>query len=275
MQFSTLPIRADIAPFVSAVWHCVDLSGALVGEALRVTPHTGTVLCVHLGEPVETEFEDRRPLASLNGIQDRIRLFRPAGATRTLLILLTPRGAASLFPSIGTEIAGNGIDLGGLLGDGEIERLRRHAAAAPDEVALGEAVFAWLRRRLERMPTLRAIDGLALAAERLTLDGASVADAARSVDLSVRQLERVFAEHLGLSPKRFQRVHRLQRSLYAVLSGEGDPIDGYADQAHQIRNWRSYLGLTPGEVGRRGVSSAGAQFLDSGLPSSVAVAHYL
>ncbi len=83
-------------------------------------------------------------------------------------------------------------------------------------------------------------------------EGARVAWAAEAVGLSPRQLERLFLEHVGTSPKFYQRVMRLHAALRVLLRGPG-PAEaaaaaGYADQAHFTREARVLTGHPPGVV---------------------------
>lgn len=80
---------------------------------------------------------------------------------------------------------------------------------------------------------------------------ASVRDVAMAVRLSERQLERLFLERVGLGPKLFARVMRLQRAV-ALDSGTvtGSQAElalhaGYADESHLIRDFRALAGLSP------------------------------
>ncbi len=67
-----------------------------------------------------------------------------------------------------------------------------------------------------------------------------------------RQLERQFALHVGLSPKRFLRILRFQHVIGALR--EPAPSNwpdlavqhGFYDQAHFINDFRSFTGETPG-----------------------------
>jgi transcriptional regulator GlxA family with amidase domain len=78
-----------------------------------------------------------------------------------------------------------------------------------------------------------------------------VAAVARSLGWSRRRLERVFARDLGIGPKLFARIVRLN----AVLAGLGaeeraSAVDvalaaGYFDQAHLLRDFRMLAGRTP------------------------------
>jgi AraC-like DNA-binding protein len=78
-----------------------------------------------------------------------------------------------------------------------------------------------------------------------------VALVASEAGRSVRQIERIFEHHVGVTPKLFLRLERLNRSLnlhrqdatipWADLAFEA----GYFDQSHMIRDFRDLTGETP------------------------------
>lgn len=83
--------------------------------------------------------------------------------------------------------------------------------------------------------------------------GVPVSEVAVRLGLSPRTLERRFSSQVGLGPKQFARVHRLQRVLRAVrrsskpewcaLAAE----HGYTDQAHMIHDFQDLAGIRPSE----------------------------
>jgi AraC-like DNA-binding protein len=83
-----------------------------------------------------------------------------------------------------------------------------------------------------------------------------ISELASDVDLSVRQLERRFADEVGMSPKRFARIVRFRR----VIRRLNDPrpfrwadaaVDfGFFDQPHLIREFRAFTGRSPREYCR-------------------------
>ena len=81
-----------------------------------------------------------------------------------------------------------------------------------------------------------------------------MADVAERVGLSTRQLRRALLAEVGLGPKTFQRIGRLQRFLALARSGRADGLaelaahSGYADQPHLSREARALSGLTPVEL---------------------------
>jgi AraC-like DNA-binding protein len=80
---------------------------------------------------------------------------------------------------------------------------------------------------------------------------ASVRDVAMAVRLSERQLERLFLERVGLRPKLFARVMRLQRAVALetrTVTGSQAELAlraGYADESHLLRDFRALAGLAP------------------------------
>ena len=69
--------------------------------------------------------------------------------------------------------------------------------------------------------------------------------------LSVRGLQRMFADYVGVSPKWVMRRARLHQA--AARADSGEPVDwaalaadlGYADQAHLIRDFTITIGVSP------------------------------
>ena len=85
------------------------------------------------------------------------------------------------------------------------------------------------------------------------LDGRQSPEAlAAETGYSSRHLTRLFRERCGLSPKRLQRIVRIntaamlmQRSAGLSLTRLAQELD-YFDQAHFIHDFRAVCGVTPG-----------------------------
>ena len=83
---------------------------------------------------------------------------------------------------------------------------------------------------------------------------ARVDDLAAVAGVSARQLQRQFAVHVGLSPKRFLRVLRFQQVLAALREPSATAANwadvaaqhGFYDQAHFINDFKHFTGETPG-----------------------------
>lgn len=79
----------------------------------------------------------------------------------------------------------------------------------------------------------------------------SVDSLARKLDVSVRQLERLFKESLGTTPQAYARQVRLRMAQWLLLH-TGKPISaiasaaGFADASHMGREFRNRVGMSPG-----------------------------
>lgn len=79
----------------------------------------------------------------------------------------------------------------------------------------------------------------------------SVKELSSQIGISERQLERKFSRHAGIGPKALLRILRFQQVLKSAQAAvrpdwAGLAVDcGYFDQAHLIRDFRRYTGLSP------------------------------
>lgn len=106
-------------------------------------------------------------------------------------------------------------------------------------------------------PRMQPPSRAAVAAEAIRARS-PVDHAAATVGLSERQLERVFDDQFGLSPRLYRRILRLRGALQAAATGGNlaavAATAGYADQAHFTRDVRAFMALSPravlGHVGK-------------------------
>lgn len=79
----------------------------------------------------------------------------------------------------------------------------------------------------------------------------SVSKLAEKSGKSVRQLERIFKEQIGLSPKSFQNLNRFNHLLDLHKRNPSESWtklcyqSNYFDQSHLIRDFKAYLSVTP------------------------------
>lgn len=81
---------------------------------------------------------------------------------------------------------------------------------------------------------------------------ARIADLERSTGLSSRQLERKFAQWVGISPKTFARIIRFKRVVAAAEASPAPPDwarlaaeFNFADQPHLVREFKEFSDLSP------------------------------
>lgn len=80
--------------------------------------------------------------------------------------------------------------------------------------------------------------------------------------ISIRQLDRLFRQHLGISPKTFARIARFQTAIGLLKKDPGGTLAdvaarcGYYDQSHFVHEFRRFAGTAPKH--KRGYFPAGA-----------------
>ena len=81
------------------------------------------------------------------------------------------------------------------------------------------------------------------------LEPISIKTLATSLGLSERQFRRLSVDYFGLSPKKLQRIMRLQNALVSLLDEDQVPgEDGYYDDSHKISELKKLTGMTPNEI---------------------------
>lgn len=116
------------------------------------------------------------------------------------------------------------------------------------------ALYRWLARKIDFSGVIPPSLSQALAVMR---DAEGVDVSCGSTLLSQRQLERQFNKWLGISPKQYQRVLRVKKTLdalkmnpYAGLGGLACE-NGFSDQAHMTREFKQIAKITPRQYARR------------------------
>jgi AraC-like DNA-binding protein len=179
-------------------------------------------------------------------------LFKTAPPAEHLVLLEFEPGAARAFFSVPTRTLTDRYtrieDLWGA--EGARLRDRLLALRAPDEAR--DVLERALVDRLQRSPPTASLRLARRAVARLQNDDVQprIAELAGDLGVSSRHLRRVFTDTVGVAPKEFARMVRLQRALglsHAPATWtERAVAAGYYDQAHFIADFRDLVGTTPG-----------------------------
>lgn len=245
----TGPSRATQG-FVDCYWY-LETGPPAEDAVQRVVPDGRPELILNLGEPFESASDGRwirQPTFFLAGQISSPMLLRPHARAKTIGVRFRPEGASCVFPGPMHELAGLVVPLDALSPklDHELQPVREMESITP----------RFIDRALSRAAH-NADVALAFALDTAikTAGLISVSGLAKRVNLSNRQLERRFLDTVGMTPKRFCRIRRFQRVLQAMEEGvkvkpganwaDAAVECGYYDQAHLIRDFRSFSGLTP------------------------------
>jgi len=93
-------------------------------------------------------------------------------------------------------------------------------------------------------------------------DMSSIDLLSRSLHITSRGLQKIFKKHVGLSPSHYRKITRFNRSVNFLLLDSDMSLTeiaykcGYYDQAHFIKDFRNFGGISPSEFLIRKASSS-------------------
>jgi AraC-like DNA-binding protein len=239
-EWAQLAPHASLMPWVSSYWTLQTGSGRHV---VRTLPDACIDLTLRLG---------RSPRAFVAGAQARARSWPLRGRIHLLGARMLP-GAAPLLGIDPEALTDEWTPLETFLPKTAVDRLVRAVSSADDLRARATLLDAFLADRLLN----RELDARLSNALRIVFaehGDVSMTELARKSGAHTRTLTRLFERWIGLSPKRFARIVRLQAALRTLPESESwarVALDlGYCDQAHLIRDVREIFGATPGELVR-------------------------
>jgi AraC-like DNA-binding protein len=242
----------DLARHVERHWIVRwDLRGA--------RPYTQEVLphpCVNLvGEP---------GLVAVHGIPTEVFARTLEGRGMAIGTKFRPGGIAGFLQDRPAwRLNGRAVGLGELFGAGGDRLARTLAGALGDPDAHLAAVEAFLRERVPP-PDVAYERVLAVVDDMLHAPPATtVRELADRHALSQRQLQRLFRDLVGVSPKWVLKRYRMHEAAERIAAGEAQDaaalaLDlGYFDQSHFIRDFTAQIGRSPGQYARACAAAAG------------------
>ena len=172
-----------------------------------------------------------------------------------LITRFYPYASTLFFPNPASDFTNESIDLRDIF-DRESEDFYQRLMEQPtleQKVAVLEAfLIQRLNRNKKSSQKLKLVESLCnhVYSEGKSFD---IQKLSAHYGFSERYIQKLFIDWVGITPQRFFAVQRFNKSLELIRSSS-EPLTyiafecGYYDQAHFIKEFKSYTGLTPGEV---------------------------
>lgn len=228
----------------------------------RALPRGAATIVIDIGDRPEVDFfgadartRVRVPPAFLIGAGTASYVTHIDTAQTVITVHFRPGGALPFLGVAQGELTDACVGLGELWGRAAVtlrERLTEASSAAGRVILLEEFLLKRLRdKRFAPHPDVTTV-----------LEGAErnpsmrVADAVTLTGSSAKRLIGMFRMQVGLTPKAYLRVRRLQAALRRLDEGtvRGAALAaelGYFDQAHFVREFRAFTETTPTQYLRR------------------------
>ncbi|MCP9336981.1 helix-turn-helix transcriptional regulator [Stutzerimonas xanthomarina] len=252
--FAARPPSPALAAYVQRFWW-LDGDSAAAPDAQLLHPDGGCGLIFNFAEPLQLDGAAHSAAALIAGPQLTSSRLQLAARVKLMGVRFRP-GMGSAFFGVGLdELSGVHLDDGPGLGlAGLSDALTELDRDAQQRLVERELLARLNDAQTRRSPALQLLSQIAAHQGR-----ARLSDLMQAVPLGQRQLERLFRHQVGLTPKQFSRIQRV-----ALVRGElrigGSLLDtalscGYADQAHFIHDFKSVVGMTPGQYRLRAIET--------------------
>lgn len=227
-------------------------------SAMRIFSDGNTGVVFNYGGPLFYQNETHTCPISLSasflyGQLDTYRNVWVQGSIRLLIAVLHPFGAAALLKIPAAELRNQIVK-------GE-DCFKINPTLVNDEIASSPAIYDKIRAAEHfLLSQLRAPgDSNKLITNAISIIHTQnglvpIARLAALTGTTERQLQRKFEEQIGISPKRYAGITRMQYALRMLRKKSGDLSlagvaceSGFFDQAHLIREMKNLSGLTPGQ----------------------------
>ncbi|RFM28354.1 helix-turn-helix domain-containing protein [Deminuibacter soli] len=186
--------------------------------------------------------------AVITGLRKTARLIHYAPHTANLVVQFTPGGAASLFKLPMHELFNESLSLDLLLPASELQNVEEQLALATttrQRIAIAEAYMLSQLRDISTPPLVQhAVQHITHAQGNISIKSL-LSDLPTSRDV----FEKKFRHFTGTTPKQFAGIVRLRHLITQHDNNESLTrmalSAGYYDQAHFIKDFRSFTGKAP------------------------------
>jgi AraC-like DNA-binding protein len=256
MDFPTIPPSDVLKPYIKYYWVCT--SDEDVSKEVMF-PSGYLELCVDVSNGHTVRFLGDRSI-KMPGFEVLGHLTVPTQATVTkgTTVLITrfyPYASALFFPCHVSSFTNESVDLHDVISKESTEfynRLMEQRSLAEKIKMLDTFLIQRLAMNKKSHQTLKLVESMCTNVYAMR-ESFSIENLALRYGFSARYIQKLFLEFVGLTPQRFFSVQRFNKSLELIqtshMSFTSVALEcGYYDQAHFIKEFKSYTGLTPSQV---------------------------
>lgn len=239
------------------IYEAFDASSHQYSPDQYCLPHGTAQLIFQIKNPSCFGWQGQRfykfPAAFLVGVARETTVWKMAGDTAIFQLQLKPEGFMQLFDRPLADFFNTFVDVTDILG-WEGAHLFEQLQAANTNTARIAIVESFFKNQLRFKSIENHYFFEALQRIRQSEGNFSIESLSKSLQVGERQLQRAFKEKLGLSPKLYHRIVRFSQTYAAIQQrchfnwADVALSHDYADQAHFIRDFKEFAGVTPGAM---------------------------
>lgn len=253
MIYQKLSPSEPLEPFIECYWW-IDSEGDQTVSEEKIIPDGFPEMIFHYADAYEVNINagwKPQTKALLAGQLTNHFYLRNTGASGMIGIKWKPDALNHLFqldmPSLVDQVIELPTTLGHLFTP--LQSLKPGLATEQNLKELDEHLLSLIGFSKEVSLASKAISII-----HSTQGKTDIEQLSEQLNMSARSLERHFRKSVGLSPKFYSRIIRLNHVFEMVQSGNRDWADivyqsGFYDQAHFIKNFKEFIGEDPSSYG--------------------------
>lgn len=256
MIYRTFPPHPDLASLVNCFW-TLEVPAEDDPQKQRIIPDGCIEMVFILGDDIKRYIsEDEfilQPRSMVLGQIIEPFYVEPAGSVNTFAVRFYPYGFANFIAEPIKNLVNKETSIDLLFGEASAKELEQKILRAADTKQRIEYIEEFLFEKLEDKTTVDKVIKTTIDTLLSTKGGTPINQILKQSLSEKRQLERKFQKQIGLSPKQLSKVIRLQTALKMLLSEDADNLSsiayesGYYDQAHFIKDFKEFTGISPRE----------------------------
>lgn len=254
MSFHFAQPSEPLKPFVKQYWAIENVLQKGEQYTQRVIPSGLTELILYLGYKPKA-FTKNRLLEEpflLNGQQNDYYDILISENLSLFSISFHPQGLSQFFPIPIYELSNHDIPLKYINKDlySELEARLSVEITFQEKVEIVEKCLLKLLINNKREYEFKRINHI-IEMIKVSKGDIKINELSNLACLSRKQFERTFMDYIGISPKQYLKIIRLQSSIFLKSKNRDLTLtelayeSGYYDQSHFINDYRAMTGITP------------------------------
>lgn len=251
MNYNIYKPNKCLSNFVKYYWQLELESNTHKVHTNRVIPSSELQMIFHYKTPFrEVDRRDRhfiQPQSLICGQQTEYKDIVSSDSVGMLAVVFYPYALSSFLPNLVSELTNQSVSLDNLF-PAETNQLQESIIEANNIHSRILLIENFLLKKLS------ISNSFSIAREAVNIitkvnGQITVSEIANKLNVSKRQLERIFLANVGISPKKLGRIIRFNTSI--KLFSKVEPLTtlayeaGYFDQSHLVRDFREFSGLSP------------------------------
>ncbi|SFH35977.1 helix-turn-helix domain-containing protein [Pedobacter insulae] len=253
MDYQTFEPSNLVNSFVKCYW-TLDIEKQDPPEKQRIVPDGCMEMIFHLGDHYIQYQSNGQTIEQPNcfvfGQITKPLEIEPAGITSIFAVRFHPDGFTSFATLPLKQMENKAVSISELFGNEGLELQLKvvNALTTQKRITIIEDFL------MSRLLAPELVDRMIKSSVKtiLKLKGQlSVSELSEKANINRRQLERRFADTIGLSPKQLAKIIRIQVTLNTMLNRDFESLtslaykNDYFDQAHFIKDFKEFTGVNP------------------------------